>query len=107
MRGSARMSLAAALVLLDERRAAQVAMVATFATLVQSPDGFAPSAAIRRLFKIPRAIPIDCTNGTLAAIKVDIARANRAVSIFRSASPNSGAFNRSESHHNAPAAVRM
>ena len=63
--------------------------------------------AIRRLFKIPREMPSDCTSGTLAATSVAMARANRAVSALRSASPSSGSATAACPTTSRPAAVRM
>ena len=44
------------------------------------------------LFKVAAAIPMDCTSGTVFATRVAMARANRAVSAFSSASPEQRHF---------------
>ena len=59
------------------------------------------------LFSVAAAMPMDCTSGTVLATSVAMARANRAVSAFSSASPSMGIFSRAPSHQRRPAAVRV
>ena len=50
----------------------------------------ASAPAMLRLFSVAAAMPSDCTSGTEFATSVAMARANRDVSAFSSASPSSG-----------------
>src|ERR1035441_10910410 len=50
------------------------------------------------LLRVAAAMPSDCTSGTELPTRVPMARAKRAVSALRSASPSSGSLRRAPSH---------
>src|ERR1039458_1638844 len=68
-----------------------------------------PSSApeIILLFRVAAAMAMDCTSGTVLATRVAMARANRAVSAFRSVAPSMGILSRAPSHQRRPATVRV